>query len=110
MAPFASPSKKTIHISIRKEGQDSAISCKGDGHRLLGCRGVYSGQISGTWANQAPYALRDKRSGRNIIFLHDSAHPHAAHLTLEAIAKMGWKRLPHPSNSPVLVHSIFSDF
>jgi len=46
-------------------------------------------------------ALRDKCPGRNIIILHD-AHPHTTHLTSEAIAKMGWEVLPHPSYSPDL--------
>jgi len=50
-------------------------------------------------------ALRDKRGGRNIIILHDNAHPHAAQLTSAAIAKMGWKVLPHPSYSPDLAPS-----
>jgi transposase len=44
-------------------------------------------------------ALRDKRPGRNII-LHNNARPHAARLTLEAIANMGWEVLPHPSYRP----------
>ena len=47
-------------------------------------------------------ALRDKRPGRNFIILHDNARPHAARLTSEAIAKMGWEVLPHPSYSPDL--------
>ena len=50
-------------------------------------------------------ALRDKRPGRNIIILHDNARPHAARLTSEAIAKMGWEVLPHPSYSPDLAPS-----
>jgi transposase len=45
-----------------------------------------------------------KVMGRNII-LHDNAHPHAARLTLEAIAKMGWEVLPHPSYIPDLAPS-----
>jgi len=44
-------------------------------------------------------ALRDKRPGRNIIILHGNTRPHAAYLTSEAIAKMGWEVLPHPSYS-----------
>ena len=52
-------------------------------------------------------ALRDKRPGQNIVILHDNARPHAARLTLEAIAKMGWEVLPHPSYSPPT--TIFSD-
>ena len=51
-------------------------------------------------------ALRDKRPGRNII-LHDNARPHAARLTSEAIAKMGWEVLPHPSYSPDLASPSF---
>jgi len=47
-------------------------------------------------------ALRDKRPGQNIIILHDNSRPHAARLTSEAIAKMGWDVLPHPSYSPDL--------
>jgi hypothetical protein len=45
MAPFA--------FSIKKEGKDSAIGCEGDGHSLLGCRGVYSGRIPGTWCKNS---------------------------------------------------------
>ena len=29
-----------LHSPSKKEGKDSAISCEGDGHSLLGCRGV----------------------------------------------------------------------
>ena len=50
-------------------------------------------------------ALRDKRPGRNIIVLHDAARPHDARLTSEAIAKMGWEVLPHPTYSPDLAPS-----
>ncbi|PNF14306.1 hypothetical protein B7P43_G06790 [Cryptotermes secundus] len=92
MPPFA--------FSIKKEGKDSAISCEGDGHSLLGCRGVYSGWVPGTWANhqccslcpdaaKLRHALLDKRPGRNIIILCDTACPHAARYTLDAIANMG---------------------
>ncbi|PNF18003.1 hypothetical protein B7P43_G13308 [Cryptotermes secundus] len=56
------------------------------------------------------HALCDKRLGRNIIILHDNARPHAARLTLEAIAKMGWEVLPHPSHSPDLVPSNYHLF
>jgi len=45
-------------------------------------------------------ALRNKRPGQNIIILHDNTRPHAARLTSEAIAKMGWEVLPHPSYNP----------
>jgi histone-lysine N-methyltransferase SETMAR len=48
--------------------------------------------------------------GQNIIILHDNAHPHAARLTLEAIAKMGWDILPHPSYSPDLAPSDYHLF
>ena len=47
-------------------------------------------------------ALRNKRPGRNINILHDNARPYAARLKSEAIAKMGWEVLPHPSYSPDL--------
>ena len=55
-------------------------------------------------------ALRDKRPGRNIIILHDNARPHAARLTSEATAKMGWEVLPHPSYSPDLAPSDYHLF
>jgi transposase len=55
-------------------------------------------------------ALHNKRPGRNIIILHDNAHPHAARLTSEAIAKMGWEVLPHPSYSPDLAPSDYHLF
>ena len=42
-------------------------------------------------------ALRNIRPGRNINILHDNARPYAARLKSEAIAKMGWEVLPHPS-------------
>ena len=54
--------------------------------------------------------MRDKRPGRNIIILHDNARPHAARLTSEAIAKMGWEVLPHPSCSPDLAPSDYHLF
>jgi len=54
--------------------------------------------------------LRDKRLGRNIVILHDITHPHAARLTSEAIAKMGWEVLPHPSYSPELAPSNYHVF
>jgi len=50
-----------------------------------------------------------KRPRRNII-LHDNARPHAACLTSEAIAKMGWEVLPHPSYSPDLAPSDYHLF
>ena len=50
-------------------------------------------------------ALRDKRLGRNFIILHDNTRPHAARHTSEAMAKMGWEDLPHPSYSPDLTPS-----
>jgi len=55
-------------------------------------------------------ALCDKHPERNIIILHDNTHPHATRLTLEAIAKMGWEVLPHPSYSPDLVPSDYHLF
>jgi len=55
-------------------------------------------------------ALRDKRSGRNIIILHDNVRPHAARRTSEAITKMGWEVLPHPSYSPDLASSDYHIF
>jgi hypothetical protein len=50
-------------------------------------------------------ALHNKRPGRNIIILHDNAH-----LASEAIAKMGWEVLPHPSYSPDLAPSDYHPF
>ena len=55
-------------------------------------------------------ALRDTRPGQNIIILHDNACPHAACLTSEAIAKMGWEVLPHPSYCPDLAPSDYHLF
>ena len=46
-----------------------------------------------------------KRLGRNIIILHDNAR-----LTSEAMAKMGWEVLPHPSYSPELAPSNYHLF
>jgi len=55
-------------------------------------------------------ALRNKHPGRNIIILHDNVCPHAARLTLEAIAKIGWEVLSHPSYSPDLAPSDYHLF
>jgi len=55
-------------------------------------------------------ALRDKHPGRNIIILHDNARPHAARLTSEAIVKMGWEVLRHPTYSPDLAPSDYHLF
>ncbi|PNF28869.1 hypothetical protein B7P43_G04409 [Cryptotermes secundus] len=55
--------------------------------------------VIGHSAVQAMIESYRKHPGRNIIILHDVC-PHAARLTLEAIAKMGWEILPHPSYSP----------
>ncbi|PNF43978.1 hypothetical protein B7P43_G00906 [Cryptotermes secundus] len=46
-----------LHSPSKKEGKDSAIIWEGDGHSLLGCRGFYSGQIPGTWANHQRCSL-----------------------------------------------------
>ena len=56
-------------------------------------------------------ALRDKRPGRNIIILHYKARSHAACLTSEAIAKMGWEFF-HTPPIALIWHpptTIFSD-
>jgi hypothetical protein len=71
---------------------------------------VYSGRIPGTayyvqTLHKLRRALRDKRPRQNIIILHDNAR-----LTLEAIAKMGWEVLPHPSYSPDLAPSNYHLF
>jgi len=55
-------------------------------------------------------ALGDKHLGQNIIILHDNVRPHTARLTSEAIAKMGWEVLPHPSYSPDLAPSDYHLF
>jgi len=39
-----------LHSPLKKKAK-TAISCEGDGHSLLGCRGVNFGRIPGTWAN-----------------------------------------------------------
>ena len=84
--------------------------------------GLILAEFLGTWANHRccslcpdtaqalRRALRDKRPGRNIITLHDNARPHAACLTSEAIAKMGWEVLPHPSYSPDVAPSDYHLF
>ena len=56
------------------------------------------------------HALRDKRPERDIIILYDNARPHAACLTSETIANMGWEVLPHPSYSPDLAPSDYHLF
>ena len=97
MAPFA--------FSIKKEGKDSAISCEGngtvfwDGVGLILAEFLEHGQtITADCYVQTLHKLRralcDKRSGRNIIILHDNAR-----LTSEATAKTGWEVLPHTSYS-----------
>ncbi|PNF42241.1 hypothetical protein B7P43_G05501, partial [Cryptotermes secundus] len=99
-----------VHIYLDKLETLVDRVCEGDGHSLLRCSRVYLAKFlePGQTINAARYvhtlhklhrALRDKRPGRNMIILHDNAHPHAARLTLEAIAKMGWEVLPHPSYS-----------
>ncbi|PNF18373.1 hypothetical protein B7P43_G13494 [Cryptotermes secundus] len=55
-------------------------------------------------------AVCDKPPGRNIIILHNNVHPHTAHLTLEAIAKMGWEVLPRLSYSTDLAPSNYHLF
>ena len=54
--------------------------------------------------------LRDTRPRRNIIILHDNARPHAVCFKSEAIAKIGWEVLPHPSYSPDLAPSDYHLF
>jgi len=105
-------------FSIKKEGKDSAISCEGtvfwDAEGLILAEFLERGQnITAARYVQSLHklhrALRDKRPGRNII-LHNNARPHAARLTSEAIAKMGWEVPPHPSYSPDLAPSDYHLF
>ena len=113
MAPFA--------FSIKKEGEDSAIICEGDGHSLLGCRGVDFCRIPGTGkpslllvmsrhctssVMHCAINVQDETSSPCMTMLA----PHAACLTSEAIAKMGWEVLPHPSYSPDLAPSDYHLF
>ena len=113
MAPFA--------FSIKEEGKDSAISCEGDDTVFWDAEGLILAELlePGQNITAARYvqtlqklrrALRDRRPGQNIILLHENARPHAAHLTSEAIAKMGWEVLPHPSYNPDLAPSDYHLF
>ena len=113
MAPFA--------FSIKEEGKDSGSAAKvmgtvfWDAKRLILAEFLEPGQtITAARYVQTLHklhrALCDKRPGRNIIILHDNARPHAAHLTSEANANMGWEVLPHPSYSPDLAPSDYHLF
>ena len=123
MAPFA--------FSIKKKAKTvpSAVKVMGivfwDAEGLILAEFLEPGQtITAAHYVQTLYklcrALRDKRPGRNIIILHDNARPHAARpraarphaarLTSEAISKMGWEGLPHPSNSSDLAPSDYHLF
>jgi len=74
-------------VSVTSEEYIMPLGIRED---FVGCGGVVDGRLEySLWSIRR--ALRDKRPGRNIITLHDNAHPHAALLTSEAIAKRGGK-------------------
>ena len=56
-------------------------------------------------------SIRLKRPDlENVILHHESARPHTACATTEAIAAKGWTVLPHPAYSPDLAPSDFHLF
>jgi len=110
-----------LHSSSKKKAKTvpSAAKVMGtvfwDAEGLILAKFLEPGQtITAARYVQTPHklrrALRDKRPGRNIIILRDNTRPHAAHLTSEAIAKMGWEVLPHPFYSPDLAPSDYHLF
>lgn len=60
-------------------------------------------------------ALLEKRRGlqsHGVLFLHDNARPHTAHVSVNAIHQLGWAILPHPPYSPDLApcdYYLFAD-
>jgi len=59
---------------------------------------------------QKPVHGERSKLGESNIYEIQSSEPHAARLTSEAIAKMGWEVLPHPSYSPDLTPSDYHLF
>jgi hypothetical protein len=47
---------------------------------------------------------------KDILLLHDNAHPHTSLCTHEAITKMGWTVLPHLAHTPDLASSSYHLF
>jgi len=63
--------------------------------------------------NELRPAIRSKRRGRmtqDVLLLHDNAHPHTAHLTINTIRQLNWGVREHPAYSPDLVPSDFHLF
>ena len=48
------------HLHSPSKKKAKAISCEGDGHSLLVCRGVDFGRIRGTWAKPSPLLVMSR--------------------------------------------------
>ena len=104
-----------------KEVQDATICWQGDGHSILGHKGVIildflpkRSTITGVYyanlLDQLRTAIREKRRGKlskSVLLQQDNARVHTCKVAMDAVERNGYELIPHPAYSHDLAPSDF---
>ena len=101
-------------VTEAKEVQDATICWQGDGHSILGAKGVIMldilpkrSTITGVYyanlLDQLRTAIREKRRGKlskGVLLQQDNARVHTCKVAMDAVERNGYELIPHPAYSP----------
>ena len=104
-----------------KEVQDATICWQGDGHNILGCKGVIMldflpkrSTITGVYyanlLDQLRTTIREKCQGKlskGVLLQQDNARVHTFKVAMNAVERNWYELIPHPAYSPDLATSDF---
>ena len=104
-----------------KAVQDATICWQGDGHSILGCKGVImldflpkSSKITGVYyanlLDQLRTAIREKKRrgklSKGVLLQQDNARVPTCKVAMDAVERNGYKLIPHPAYSPDIAPSL----